>query len=146
MELPYKHCVKGCKFIKNGKCTYIEKHISTIAVDFDKVLFKQDKWEGHEHYGKPIDGGKEALEEFRRMGFKIMIWTTRDQPDIIEKALNEHNIPFDYINKNPNQPPEISKGKLVADYYIDDRAVRFTDWGSVVEEIKEREETDGYYK
>ena len=74
-----------------------------------------------------------------------MIWTTRCDEDIIQAALLKHNIPFDYINCNPNQPPDVAICKPVADYYIDDRAVRFTSWSSVLSEIKEREKNDKYY-
>lgn len=143
---PYPHCIDGCRFIRNGACGYNAMHTPTIAVDFDRVIFTHDHWQGHQHYGDPIPGVKEALAEFRRMGFKVMIWTTRDQRDIIKTALDLHGIPFDYINHNPNQPPEINPGKPVADYYIDDRAVRFTSWDAVMREIKEREIIDGYYR
>ena len=145
-EKPYKHCVAGCRFIQGGKCIYREMHIPTVAIDFDKTIFKHDKWVGHENYGDIIEGAKGAIDELRRMGFEIMIWTARNQKEIIIKALEEHDIYFDYINENPNQPPETNPSKPVADYYIDDRGVRFTNWEEVITEIKDREENDGYYK
>ena len=146
MIKPYDRCESDCPFIVDGECTYQKNHTKTIAVDFDKVLFEHEKWEGHEHYGKPIPGAKYALEKLKKMGFKIMIWTTRAQDDIIAEALTKHGITFDYINHNPNQPPEINPSKPVADYYVDDRAVHFTgDWDSTLAEIEMREQEDQYY-
>jgi len=143
MQKPYPRCVPSCKFIVDEKCTYQENHIKTIAIDFDGVLFHHEEWNGHEHYGAPIAGAKESLEKLRKMGFKIMIWTTKAQHDIIADALNKHNIPFDYINSNPNQPPEINPSKPVADYYVDDRAVHFSgNWQSTLNEILRREKKD----
>ena len=142
---PYPRCVDNCPFIYEGKCIYREKHIPTVAVDFDKVLFEHDGWDGHENYGSPISNARESLLELQQMGFKIMIWTTRCDEDIIRSALLKYNIPFDYINQNPNQPPDVATCKPVADYYIDDRAVRFTTWLAVLNEIKEREKNDRYY-
>jgi hypothetical protein len=143
--LPYPHCKYECKFIKESKCNYREMHVPTIAVDFDKVLFTHESWQGHYHYGEPLPGAKEALTELQNMGFKIMIWTTRDQADIIAEACRKYDIPFDFINNNPNQPPEINPSKPVADYYIDDRAVYFRSWDQALSEIKSREVHDQYY-
>lgn len=145
MSKPYPHCIEGCKFTVDGKCNYRNMHVKTVAVDFDRVLFTHESWQGHEHYGDPLPGVREALLELREMGFKIMIWTTRDQIGIINKACTEHDFPFDYINCNPNQPPEINPSKPVADYYIDDRGVHFTSWEKALAEIKARERHDPYY-
>ena len=143
---PYPHCEPSCKFIRDGKCKYREMHIPTIAVDFDRVLFTHESWQGHFHVGDPIPGAKEALSELQEMGFKIMIWTTRAQKDIIENACITNHIPFDYINENPNQPPEINPSKPVADYYIDDRALHFQSWDRTLSELKTREKHDPYYR
>jgi hypothetical protein len=144
--LPYPHCIPSCHFIREGECRYQEMHTPTIAVDFDRVLFTHESWQGHYNVGEPIPGAREALIELQKMGFKIMIWTTRAQVDIISESCKKSGIPFDYINQNPNQPPEINPSKPVADYYIDDRAVTFLSWPSVLEEIKHREMHDPYYR
>ena len=89
---------------------------------------------------------KEAILEFQKMGFKIMIWTTRAQKDVIKNACINAGIPFDYINENPNQPPEINPSKPVADYYIDDRALHFRSWDQTLKEVKARERHDPYYR
>lgn len=142
---PYEHCLEDCRFIRDGKCAYREMHVPTIAVDFDRVLFTHESWQGHYHVGEPMPGARDALIMLRDLGFKIMIWTTRAQKEIIAEACEKNGIPYDYINENPNQPPEINPSKPVADYYIDDRAVRFTTWPEVFNEIFQREKHDPYY-
>lgn len=141
---PYDRCEEGCPFIEGKKCAYPENHVKTVAVDLDRVLFElPNGWQGHEYFGEFIPGGSSALYRLRNLGFKIVIYTTRNQPDLIEQELRRHDIPFDYINVNPNQPPEINPSKIVADYYIDDRAVHFKgNWEEVITEIIEREKTN----
>ena len=114
-----------------------------IAVDLDGVILEYDKWKGIDHFGEPIPGAKESLQKLRNLGFKIIIYTTRvnkintkksfTQRDIIkliEQKLKEYNIPFD----------EISTEKPLAKYYIDDRAIRFTNWEEVMDFIVGSEE------
>jgi len=146
MEKPYKHCVDGCRFIVGGQCRFYELHVPTVAVDFDRTLFHHIDWEGHEQCGEPIPGARDAVLELRKMGFTIVVWTTRNQPDIVTAAMKKYDIPFDYINENPNQPPDANPNKLTADFYIDDRAVRFTNWPYVLAEIRTRLKTDPYYR
>lgn len=144
---PYDYCEDGCPFISEdgSQCRYRENHIHIVAVDFDKVLFRHEQWNGHKHYGEPMPDVYWALHQLKYMGFKIMVWTTRNQPEIIAEAMERYSLPYDYINENPHQPPEISPAKPVADYYIDDRGVHFTDWVSTIEEIKRREIEEPYY-
>lgn len=96
----------------------------TFAFDFDGVLAKYDGWKGHHHMGEPIEGMRELLLSLKEFGHTIIIFTTRGCNEIHEWC-EKYNMPHDYINHNPllqgNNP-----GKPIADFYIDDRAVRFT--------------------
>lgn len=95
-----------------------------LAIDMDGTLLQYDGWKGDAHYGDPNPGMKQMLEEIRKAGWLIVIWTTRGGDGAIRNHLAKHQIPFDYINKNPGGPPS-SSPKLFADVYLDDRAVRF---------------------
>jgi hypothetical protein len=143
--LPYPRCVEGCCHIEDGKCVYRRNHVDVAAVDMDKTLFYHEKWEGHEHFGELMPDAKWGLEELRRMGFKIMIWTTRRDKDLIEAQLKKYDLPYDYINENPNQAPDINPTKPVANYYIDDCGVHHTGWVKTITEIKQRQQTHPYY-
>ena len=102
----------------------------TVAIDLDGVIFEYKDWKGLRHFGKPIKDVKKALKMLRRMGFKIVIFTCRANPALqdeplpqlelyIRKALQGAEIPFDEIAMT---------GKPWAEYYIDDRGIRFNSW------------------
>jgi hydroxymethylpyrimidine pyrophosphatase-like HAD family hydrolase len=109
-----------------------------IAVDFDGTIadFKFPA------IGDPKPGAREALEAFRAMGYRIMIYTCRTSryyPEIFATSddynenvmgrttvvamknwLDEHQIPYDDIDDG-------SLGKPLANVYIDDKGLRFSD-------------------
>jgi|WetSurMetagenome_2_1015567.scaffolds.fasta_scaffold15150_3 hypothetical protein len=92
-----------------------------LAVDLDGTIL-------HDEFpakGDPIDGMKEQLEALRELGWKIVIWTVRDDNEGVAKHLKKHGVPFDYINENPFGPPKQSR-KIYADAYLDDRAIPFS--------------------
>jgi len=95
-----------------------------LAIDADGTLLQYDGWKGESHYGAPNPGMKEMLEEIRKAGWLIVIWTTRGSDGALRRHLAKHTVPFDYINKNPGGPPS-SSPKIFADVYLDDRAIRF---------------------
>lgn len=108
-----------------------------IAVDLDGVIFEYRDWKGIHHFGKPVKNAKRSLEMLRKMGFKIVIYTTRTNPRfneevlpqlyaIVAAALEKEKIPFDEI--------EIY-GKPIALYYIDDRGISFENWDQTLKQI-----------
>lgn len=110
----------------------------TIAVDLDGVILEFKDWKGVYHFGKPIKNAKRSLEMLRKMGFKIVVYSNRLNPvtndaeplpvlvELVKKALEKHEIPFD----------EISVYKPLAEYYIDDRAIRFGgDWETTMQQV-----------
>lgn len=112
----------------------IAKHEKTICVDMDGVIAKYDGWKGKTHFGEPEDGAKESLEELKEKGWTIIIYTTRGDNKLISKYLEENEIPFDFINKNPDQPKG-SSHKPISDVYLDDRAIEFDNWKDALKEI-----------
>jgi len=95
-----------------------------IAVDVDGTLCEYDGWKGPAHIGKPFLKVVAVLTKLKERNWSIVIWTTRKADSVLRKHLREHNIPFDYINKNPKGPQQGSP-KLFADVYWDDRGFRF---------------------
>lgn len=118
-----------------------------IAVDFDATLCDSK----YPHCGEPKEGGKEALELFRSLGYLILIYSCRtchwhydlyggkgipvmERPHVVamREWLIEQGIPFDEIDDG-------SKGKPWADYYIDDKGVRFmNNWEEIAAFIEQR--------
>lgn len=135
---PYELCVDNCKYAIDGECTYRNYRYKTVAVDLDGTLLDFDNgWAGHKTFGNLKEGAKEALEHFRTKGFKIMIYTTRNEVDLVKKLLDKYGLAYDWINENPTHPP-CGSNKLIADFYIDDRAIHFTNWKDVIKEVENR--------
>lgn len=120
-----------------------------IAVDFDATLCDS----AFPACGPMMPKAKEALTAFRNMGFLILIYSCRtchwhyklfpmsdpnqpvmERPHVIamKEWLDANEIPYDEIDDG-------SRGKPWADYYIDDKGVRFTNWVVVSHFIAQRE-------
>lgn len=108
----------------------------TICVDFDGTLCD------HEYPGI----GKEALRLFRRLGYKIMIWTCRtchwhydvfggdpSQPTLERLHVKEMIAWLDANGIEYDEVDDGSRGKPLADFYIDDKGVRFeNNWDEIM--------------
>jgi len=94
-----------------------------LAVDFDKTLVTED-YEGNFY---PVEGAREALSAFRAQGFQIIVYSCRtgiadqqgslnSEVQLMESLLQGFDMEYDQIYLGE---------KLIADAYIDDRAVEF---------------------
>ena len=98
----------------------------TLAVDFDGVISHYTRWKGKGVFESPVKGCSSFLKKLRSCGWKIIIFTTRSEISDIRIYLKENKIPYDYINFNPeNKKQKLSPNKILADVYLDDRAIRF---------------------
>lgn len=104
-----------------------------VCVDLDGVICELRKTP-EESYASlaPVPGAREALQALKSAGHTIIIHTARrmltheanvgrvvaDVGATTLKWLEQHGIPFD----------EIYFGKPYAHFYVDDNAVRFSDW------------------
>jgi len=113
--------------------------MKSIAIDIDGVVFKYAGWQGIHNFGEPVEGAKEALAELQRPGYHIIIHTTRVNEDvnpdytekelfdILAEGLNKAGIPYD----------EIGVAKPLADFYVDDRSIKFESWPQILKIVKE---------
>lgn len=63
----------------------------------------------------------------------IILWTCRNGAALEEalKWLDEHKVPYDYVNENPPEQIKLWGGdcrKVSADFYIDDKGVGWWSW------------------
>jgi hypothetical protein len=105
-----------------------------FAVDFDGTLCSYafpKIGEQHEHHKELMD----ILISLRKDGHKLILWTNRgdnEQYKSLTEAIEwckEKGLEFDEVNKNLPEK-ELAKlsgysPKIMADYYIDDKALSF---------------------
>lgn len=97
-------------------------NFQTIAVDFDGTLC-YSKWPD---CGQPNQALITYLQEWRRNGNKLILWTCR-AGEALSKAVEwckEQNLEFDAVNDNLPEIIELygnNSRKITCDYYIDDR-------------------------
>lgn len=98
-----------------------EDHDYTVAVDLDGTLARK-KDHHTEEILDPHPDARSTMEDLKELGVRIIINTVRGDEEKVKSWLDEHSIPYDYINHNPDQPDDASN-KIIADEYWDDRAV-----------------------
>lgn len=109
-----------------------------IAIDFDGVIHKSSKgfYDGT-IYDEPIEGVEFALKQLAKK-YKIIVFTCKaktDRPlvngktgiDLIWDWLESHNLK-EYISDIVSEKPR-------AAYYIDDKAIGFTNWNDTLKQI-----------
>ncbi len=98
----------------------------TIMVDLDGVLCTEEKFL-ERPLAQPLDGARDALRQLRAAGHTVVVYTARSWGEykVTKKWLDDHGFEYDGLHM----------GKPVADVWIDDRALRFTDWAEVLPQI-----------
>lgn len=118
----------------------IDNRHNRILIDFDGVINPYSKgWNNGQITDPPIPGVKEAIDQLKQQGLEIIIFTTRastlqnvnpSSQQLVEdlrKWLDEYEIQYDAITSE----------KVSALAYIDDKAIRFTNWQDVLEQVNE---------
>jgi len=125
----------------------------TLAIDFDGTLCDF----AFPGIGKVKQGAKEAIDKFRELGYKIIIYSCRtchwhydifggspDQPvmerDRVKEMISwlaENGIEYDEVDDG-------SRGKPSANAYIDDKGIRFQDNWKEIQEFVEYADANGY--
>jgi hypothetical protein len=98
------------------------EHVPTVAVDLDGTLAENLPEFDPQKIGEPRRGAKKWMKRFRRAGARIIIFTVRGDKQLVKEWLEKHEIPYDFLNENPDQPVD-SSGKVLADIYWDDRGI-----------------------
>ena len=107
-----------------------------VAVDLDGTLAQPYGEFDPNHIPPPRVGARKWMKRFQEIGAHIVIFTVRGEEQVVKDWLREHDIPFTYVNDNPNQPDGTSD-KVMADVYIDDKGVRANPgkpWSQIGEE------------
>ncbi len=112
-------------------------------VDFDGPIHRYSKGplDGR-LYDIPSEGVKEAIDWLKKQGFEIVIFTSRASATSAKEFGDDVNKQIvnvkEYLKKHKIHYDLITAEKLAADFYIDDLAIPFGNWGSVMKEVKKR--------
>ena len=113
-----------------------------IGIDFDGVIHKNSKgyYDGT-IYDDPIEGTEEGLRKLSEK-YTLILYTTKAKPDrglingrqtteLLWEWLDKHNL-SKYISKVTSEKPR-------AVVYIDDKALRFTEWDKCINDLENLE-------
>ena len=110
-----------------------------IAVDFDGTLCEY----AFPNIGAQTQEQKDLMKtliEMQKNDHKIILWTNRgdsEQYPVLTEAVQwcaDRGLVFDAINENVKGQKKISgySPKVMADLYIDDKAVNVKDWKKII--------------
>jgi hydroxymethylpyrimidine pyrophosphatase-like HAD family hydrolase len=107
-----------------------------LGIDFDGTIVE----EAFPEIGKIKPKTVQLMQEAIEAGHLLIVWTARSGQAEIDAInfLNENNIPYHYVNENPEDPYAIrgEQGrKIFCDYYLDDRALHVNDIDKLFEVI-----------
>ena len=99
----------------------------TIMVDLDGVLCTEEMFL-ERPLAQPFAGAAAALRRLRAAGYVVVIYTARGWGEyrVAKQWLDDHGFEYDGLHM----------GKPVADVWIDDRAIRFTDWDDTLKQLQ----------
>ena len=109
-----------------------------IMIDLDGVIHRYSKgFHDGTMYDPPADGTHEALEELKRAGYDLWVFTARINA--------KHGETGEVVVRNYLDKYDLSKyftgitdKKLPALFYIDDSAIHHTDWNNTMKELSRR--------
>jgi hypothetical protein len=116
--------------------TITEERKFTLAIDLDGTLAKETDHHTDEIL-EPIDDAQEVMKEIEKLPVTSIIHTCRGDEKQIKDWFEEHNIPFDHINCNPDQPTD-SSDKIMADEYWDNKAVGWPGLRKALAQLKRK--------
>jgi hypothetical protein len=104
----------------------------TICLDFDGVIHSYRRgWTGFVPEDPPEPGAREFVQTLMNREAKVVVCSARCG---VEKGCEAT---VAWLEKHGFPPVKVSHGKPIADYYVDDRAVKYDgDWGEVAAQIE----------
>ena len=131
------------KYIYPKRLREQKKFKKRVMIDFDGPIHRFSKGvQDGSLYDRPSDGVREVINWFRKMGYEIVIFTSRASKTTAKEHndnVNKHiaNVK-DYLEKHKIHYDLITAEKLAAEFYIDDLAIHFDNWDSVKREVIKR--------
>lgn len=113
-----------------------------IAIDLDGTICPI-KQPGESYAAlEPLTDAVERIRQLRTVGHYIIIVTARNmatcESNLGKVMKNVGKITLEWLDRHGIEYDEIYFGKPNAEVYIDDRAIRFVDWGQITDVLLEQ--------
>ncbi len=93
-----------------------------LAIDFDGVICKRTDIPTNINWTDgPNENALDAINHFLKIGHNVWVFTSNPEPEKVKKWLDKYGFP----------ELEVTNIKKPAHAYIDDRAIRFTNWNDI---------------
>ena len=101
--------------------------VSVLMIDLDGVISSEERT-FERSLARPLPGAVDAMRRLRAKGHRLVVYSGRSWAELAmtEDWLRRYKVPYD----------SILLGKPVADMWVDDRAIRFVDWGQALADIE----------
>jgi trehalose-6-phosphatase len=97
-----------------------------LVIDLDGTICSEEK-QFSRAMAVPLKGAINALNLMKAQGHTIIIYSAR--------AWAEYEMTVDWLDRHGANYDQLVLGKPQGDYWVDDRALQFTDWESILEKI-----------
>jgi uncharacterized HAD superfamily protein len=97
-----------------------------LIIDIDGTICEENR-QFSRSLAKPLPNAVKSLKALKKKGYILILYSARTWAEY-EMTLNwlkSYDIPFD----------QLILGKPEGDYWIDDRAIKYTNWKEVLENI-----------
>lgn len=98
-----------------------------IIIDLDGTICTEEKTYSRS-MATLLPGARESLLKFKQEGYIIIIFSAR--------SWAEYEMTYDWLLRNSVPFDQLVLGKPQGDIWIDDRAIGFNNWESVMTKIK----------
>jgi len=112
----------------------------TIAIDFDGTICRKQKYGDGTIWQTANTGAQGVIQDFKKDGYRIVVYTVRLSPDKVKACTREgKSIELEekkgriceWLNNRKIPYDDVVGYKPEAMAYVDDRAIRFTNWHDI---------------
>ena len=97
-----------------------------IIVDLDGTICTEEK-QFSRSLAKVNPGAREALNLLKEKGYILIIYSAR--------TWAEYELTIDWLKRNKIPFDQLILGKPQGNYWIDDRAIKYNNWETILKEI-----------
>jgi hypothetical protein len=121
------------------KFYFNDEEANTVAIDFDQVIHNDCLgWHDGSIYGEPIEDSLDAVRKLSEK-YTLVLFTAKAKPDrplvdgktgteLVWEWLEKHNIKDCFKDITAEKPRCL--------FYIDDKAIRFINWGQALNDVE----------